>query len=920
MFSGKVARLFARGCKAFSKKGKVYLSRELQKCIFVPLQKLKNSMRKIRIPLAPFLFLLAALLVGSSILPIPAEASPAAPGLFRKKKKKANAQAAKDSAADAYTKITKDASVKKGLFSVYKKKGSYYFEIPDSLMGRDMLIINKLQRVPDRLGRVQANRGVNFQEQMVRFELDKESKKLRVRQVEVEPVVPDSDAIARSVHDNYLPPLIQTLNVEAWSKDSSSVLVKVDNLYNGASTSFTDLFRSLGKSFTCNRELSRIIRIEAFPNNIIAYSELSGRGSGVNDGADITVEVSSSLVLLPQTPMRPRASDPRIGYFLIERPCYSDAQQKAGRKHYLTRWRLEPKPGTEIAYLNGELVEPLKPIVFYIDPATPAQWRPYICKGIEDWQQAFEKAGFKNAIRAVVLSDSTAAAADDASTATVTYTASTTSNAMGPSTCDPRSGEILDADIIWWHNVMHILKQWLTVQTAAVDPAARQPILPDTLMGAAIRFVACHETGHSLGLRHNMRASSAIPTDSLRSPSFTKRFNATASSIMDYARFNYVAQPGDGVSPAHLIPHIGPYDLYAIEYGYRWFGPITQELEQKALQQIIDRHRGPLYEYCGEQPLYTAVDPRGLSEDLGDDPVKSARLGVENLKRIAPRILEWSYTGAKDQTYEDASDLFSSVIGQWNNYTYHVLANVGGLYIDNVMPADGRRGFHFVPRERQEQAVGYLLEEVMTYPAWLFDAPVSEYAYIGYSGDDGGVEQSPTLSYKNLLTNLLRNLLAPERMTRMLENERLNGAEAFTAEELLDKLHEKIFQPTERGTSPDAMERNLQKLFTETLIDGSVRSLNNANGRNLQPASPAPAAETLPCSTLETATDERSGLPRTVRFYNSTTERTSDVISLKIGELQRICKLLKSRAATGNRTTRAHYQDLLLRIDRALEP
>ncbi len=883
------------------------------------MEKRKRDMTTSHLPITSALFLLAALLLGGSLLPAPCEARTEMPGLFRKKKK-ATAEAAKDSTADPYAEIVEGASAKHGLFSVYKKKESYYFEIPVALIGRDMLILNKLQRVPDRLGQVQANRGVNFQEQMVRFELDEEGKKLRVRRVEAEPIVPEGDAIARSVRDNYLSPLVQVLDVEARSKDSASVLVKVDNLYNGASTSFSDLFRNLGTGYTPNRELSRIIRIEAFPNNMMAYSELSATGSGMNAGEDLTVEVSSSLVLLPETPMRGRESDPRIGYFTIGRTYYSDTQQGTGQKYFLTRWRLEPKEGEEIDYLNGQLVEPRKPIVFYIDPATPAQWRPYICKGIEDWQQAFEKAGFKNAIRAVVLSDSTAAAADDASTATVTYTASTTSNAMGPSTCDPRSGEILDADIIWWHNVAHLLKQWLTVQTAAVNPAARQPLLPDTLMGEAIRFVACHETGHSLGLRHNMRASSAVPTDSLRSPTFTKKFNATASSIMDYARFNYVAQPGDGVDPANLMPHLGPYDLYAIEYGYRWFGPITQELEKKALEAIVRNHRGPLYEYSGEQPMQTAADPRGLSEDLGDDPVKSARLGIENLKRIAPHIHEWSYTGKEGQTYKEAADLFSSVISQWTNYAYHVLANVGGIYINNVLPSDGRQGFQFVPKARQEQAVGYLLEEVLTYPGWLFDAPVSRYAYLGYEGEVRGVERNPALAYQDIAAALLRNLLATERMGRMLENERLNGPEAFTAGALANKLHDKIFRATEQGTSPDAMERILQKVFVETLVEGSVGSLESSSPRWLND-SPDPGNQgQLPCHTAGAAADDRQGTPRTVRFTNSNSELASDIISLKLAELQRIRKLLKAKAATGDRMTRAHYQDLLLRIARALEP
>lgn len=857
-------------------------------------------------------------------VPVSAAVSPEM-GLFKKKKKKVE-ETPKDSTVNQYEKITKGAEVKNGLFTVYKKKSDYYFAIPDSLLGRDMLVINKLQRVPDELGEARANRGISYEEGLVRFELDTAENKLRIRQQTVSPLVDEGSALARSVQNNYLSPLIYSLKIEAYSKDSTTVLVKVNDLFNGASTNLNDLFKSINAGGSPNRDLSRILRIEAFPNNVIAYSEFSTKVSEPMSTIFLTVEVSTSIVLLPETPMRGREDDPRIGYFVVNRLHYSDTQQKVDRKSYLTRWRLEPKPEDEAAYLRGELVEPAKPIIFYIDPATPEQWKPWIKKGVEDWQVAFEQAGFKNAIRAIVLDDSTAAASDDVSTSVITYTASTTANAMGPSTYDPRTGEILDADVIWWHNTLTILKEWITVQTAAVNPAAREAILPDSLMGDAMRFVACHEVGHSLGLRHNMRASYGVPTDSLRSASFMAAFNATASSIMDYARYNYVAQPQDGVNPANMSPHIGPYDKYAIEYGYRWYGNLTPEEEEKALHEFVSNHTGNLYEYSGEQSMRDAVDPRGMSEDLGDDPVKSATCGIENLKRIVPNILSWSRTSDPDQTYDDASTLFFGIANQWNQLAYHVLANIGGIYIDNVVPADGRQAFTFTPAQRQKEAARYLIDQVLNYPAWLFDSEVSHYTFLNRNTPIGKIEEAPILTYKNALCYILWDMLTTERLTRMLENERINGKKnVFTALEYMDMLHEYVFRSTERGATPDIMERNLQKLFVDGLMIAADESQASKNKKSLVeesaaflPENPALQLHSPLCSEVCAAAEERWGRPRTLNFYGSQVNRISDIISLKRGEMLRIYRLLQSKVRTGDRMAQNHYRDLIMRIESAL--
>ena len=851
---------------------------------------------------------------------LPAEASiPGRPemGLFKKKKKKE--EAPKDSTTNEFEKLTKGAIVQRGLFTVYKNKENYYFEIPDSLFKRDFLVINKLQRVPDELGEARANKGINYQEQMITFELNKDEKKLLVREVKIPPIVPEEDAIRRSVEDNYISPLIHSFKIEAFNKDSSAVLIKVNDIYNGSATSINNLFSNLNIGNSANKDLSRILSIKAFPNNVIAYSELSTKVTEGMNSVFLTVEVSSSIVLLPRTPMVGRLEDPRIGYFTTNRLAYSDDQQKVERKRYITRWRLEPKPEDREAYLRGELVEPQKPIVFYIDPATPEKWRKYMIQGVEDWQKAFEKAGFKNAIRAEVLSDSMAVNADDANTSVITYTASTTANAMGPSTCDPRSGEIIDADIIWWHNTMTILKEWITIQTGTVNPSAQLPILPDSLMGDAMRFVAGHEVGHSLGLRHNMRGSYAIPTDSLRSKTFTDKFKGTASSIMDYARYNYVAQPGDGVT--QLAPQIGPYDLYAIEYGYRWYDTQDPEAEKATLTDFVSAHKGDMYAYSGEQSMREAVDPRGMSEDLGNDAVKSATYGIDNLKRIVPNILSWTRTGEKGQTYDEASALYFGVINQWNLFIYHVMANVGGMYIDNVLPGDGMKAFEFVPRDIQKKSLQFVMDQALTFPRWLFDTPISQYTYLNRNTPVGKIEESPMLVLKNAQCYFMWDLLTNERLTRMFENETYNGDKAFTPLEMMNMLHKHMFGITERGGKPDAMQRNLQKLFVDALIIAADETQSAKNVKKLT-ESPFLSEEKSACCEAHAHNQEnensRMGRPRILNFYGSQVTRISDIISLKRGELLKIRKLLQSRLNTSDETVRNHYQDMLLRINDAL--
>ena len=820
-----------------------------------------------------------------------------------------------------FEKIASESNlISRGMFNVYAQDGKYYFEIPVSLLQRDMLVVNKLQRVPFELNDAGVNRGTNYETQMIRFEWNKEEKKIRVRQSRPLPESPENDAITRSVRDNFISPLIADFKLEACNADSTAVIIQINDIYDGSETSINNVFDNINLGTSAIKDLSRIMSIKAFPNNIVATSELTTKVREGMSAVNVTVEVSSSLVLLPEKPMMGRLDDPKVGYFTKDLLYFSDSQQKTEEKKYITRWRREPKPEDREAYLRGELVEPEKPIVFYIENSTPYRWRKYIKQGIEDWQVAFERAGFKNAIIAKELPDSIAANADDINYSVVTYAASSKANAMGPSILDPRSGEILEADIMWWHNVISMVQEWITVQTGAIDPKARGTKLPDEMMGDAIRFVACHEVGHSLGLRHNMMGSWTFPTDSLRSKSFTDKMNSTASSIMDYARYNYVAQPGDGVTA--VSPHIGPYDIFAIEYGYRWYGLPTPEAEKDVLYDFLNKHNGRLYKYSEAQDPRSAVDPRAQNEDLGDDPVRSSELGIANLKRIVPEIIKWTTTGEKGQTYEEASRLYYAVITQWNNYLYHVMANIGGIYIENTTVGDGVKTYTYVEKEKQEASLDFLLNEVLCYPRWLFDTEISDYTFLLRKNPTGVIEYAPSQILKNTQGYIFWDLLSNDRLMRMLENELKNGKKAFTVVEMMDKMHNSIFATTIKGGTPDVMERNLQKGFLDALITAAAESEGVKINKQLTATSGNPYLfhHTPWCSHDEFAIEqaERMGARRELSFYGGQVNRISDAISVKRGELLRIKKLLESRRNTSDTAARYHYDDMILRINTAL--
>lgn len=836
----------------------------------------------------------------------------AAEELFFWKKKKAKKEKKEKQDTSKYDKLTKEGVCDTGMFNVYKVKNDYYFEIPKKLENRDLLIVNKISKVPEPYNEAGVNKGMNYENLVIRFTVNEEHNKVYALQYKPFVETRKEDNIAASVEDNFSKSILEYFNIEAFSPDSSSVLIKVNKVYDGSKKSFNNVFGMTGVGTSPLTDYSFIERVKSFPRNIVVKSLQTTNIPGAETKAKMTVEVTSNLVLLPEKPMVPRFEDSRVGYFTCRRWYINDDQHSVEKRKLVTRWRLEPKD--KEAYFRGELVEPVKPIVFYIDPATPDKWRKHIIAGVFDWQKAFEKAGFKNAIIAKEVSaDDTDFDVDDVRYSVITYVASDKANAMGPSVFDPRSGEIIEADVIWWHNVMTAVHSWMRVQTGAIDPKARANRFEDEHMGEAIRFVSSHELGHTFGLKHNMGASFTYPVDSLRSPSFCEKM-ATAPSIMDYARFNYVAQPGDGVKA--ITPKIGVYDEFAIEWAYRYYSEQDAHKELARSEKFIkEAYKNPLCRYVAQQDMRSCIDPRGQSEDLGDNSVKASEYGIKNLKRIMDQLIDW--TTKNGESYLEAGKLANAVIGQWHQFSYHVLANVGGVYMNNTIKGDNVDSYEFVSKERQKEAVDYLVRNVFNCPEWLFKSDIYKQVYPIKDSPAGYREYNPFASFKNAQSYIFWDILNNTRLERMIANEATNGKDAYTANDLMDDMHAGIFKKTIKRRSLDVYERATQKAFVDALIIAVDRSAVAKVKKGIRTEEMHNQFDSNNyCSCSRCASSEDKNFNSEVLF--SGPNRVSDAISVKRGELLRIEKLFKSRRNSGDRSTLYHYEDLLLRIDKAL--
>lgn len=831
--------------------------------------------------------LLSIVLVCSMLFPS-VDAASAGKSIFRKKVKK-EAVVAKPTPKPSPTKgpkpysevITSKAKTSSGFMKVHQVDQNYFFEIPDSILQQDLLVVGRIAKAP-----VMAQRafvgyaGDYIGENVIRFELGKDDRVL-LRTISYTERASDSTGMYLSVLNSNVQSIMGMFEVKAYRKDTvsgkQSVVIDVTDFIKSENTVlyFDDRVK---KALSIGNQLndrSYIDGVKAFPKSVEIRSVKTFTNRPANPNARVadpsTFELNSSVILLPRVPMKPRYYDPRVGYFTTRYTDYDKNPQGIERVAMITRWRLEPKEEDLEKYLAGELVEPEKPIVYYIDPTTPKKWVPYLIQGVNDWQKAFEKAGFKNAIYALEAPDDSTWTIESALHSAIVYKPSSVPNASGPHVHDPRSGEILESHINWYHNVMSLLHHWYFIQAGPYDPRARSMKYDDELMGRLIRFVSSHEVGHTLGLRHNFGASATVPVEKLRDRNWLSE-NHHTPSMMDYARFNYVAQPEDSVPERGIIPEIGMYDEWSIQWGYSYLPRFeTAADEVPYMQEWVTRKlkEDPRYAFGTETD---PNDPRNQNEDLGDNAMKAGTYGIKNLQRIIPELLDWTREPNKD--YENARVMYNEVVGQFNRYMGHVAKNVAGIYTTPKMVEEQGLVTEHVPASIQKEAMYFLNKQLFTTPMWL-----SNRELVGKAGVD------PVASIAAVQRNILNRLISRATFDKLIMNESLNGKDAYTAMQLMADLKKAVFTEMNTGRPVDVYRRNLQKNYVNALMTVLNGTLANS-----------------------TATP-----------VDRTAVVLSDATAIARAHLATLRTDLIGASLTSTGLTRAHFQDLAAVIEEVLQ-
>jgi predicted Zn-dependent protease with MMP-like domain len=792
--------------------------------------------------------------------------------------------------------ITEKAVSKKGLFTVHKVEEKFYFEIPDSLMNYEIMAVTRYSKVPGGAG---IYGGEIANRQTLKFEKGPNNT-VFIRTVTLISTADSTQEIYKAVSNSYVNTIAAAFDIKAFGKDSTSTILDVTDFFKG-DNQIVSINPNIKRRFNLSAlasDRSFVQTINTFPTNTevktvktfntaaAAPSPFGGGQGGASfpaasDAGAITLEMNTSFIILPKKPMAQRLWDKRVGFFQDDYVVFGDNQQRVENKTFAVRWRLEPKPADVEKWKRGELVEPIKPIVYYIDPATPRKWRTYLIAGVNDWQKSFEKAGFKNAIMAKEWPENdTTMSLEDARYSVIRYFASDIENAYGPNVHDPRSGEILESHIGWYHNVMKLVHDWFMIQTAAVNPRARKMKFDDDLMGQLIRFVSSHEVGHTLGLMHNMGNSSKTPVEKLRDKAWVEA-NGHTASIMDYARFNYVAQPEDNISEKGLFPRIGDYDDWAIRWGYGYIpGTTDEEQYVESDKLIVSAIKENPRRWFGTYEFGNSTDPRTQSEDLSDNAMKASEYGIKNLKRIIVGLPEWTKEEGNN-TYTNLEEVYGQLVGQFNRYVNHVMRNVGGTY--ETYKSSNQEGdvFESVNKATQKEAFSFLTNNVLQTPTWLLDKTILNKINNPIANE----------RVQSIQTNTLNNLIDGARLNRMiLSASRFGAANVYTFDELLEDTKKAVWSELSTNKPFDVYRRNLQKAHVEKLI---------------ALLSPSFTTITMGNNTMTIGADTKN----------------TDVTSYVKGQLKALQSELNAAALINtDKMTKYHLQDASDRIKKALDP
>lgn len=789
--------------------------------------------------------------------------------------------------------ITDKAKTSKGFFTVHKIEDKYYLEIPPALFSRDILMVNRVSKSsiesPKGFG---GYAGDQIGENVIRFEKGPNNK-MFLKNISFS-VYPDSTKpMYKSVMNSNLQPIAVAFDIKAIASDSlgGGVVIDVTDIITADNEifGFAGFAKSQFKAGAFQNDKSYIVSVRAYPTNIEITTvktfiktpdqAMPGFPPAPPSQATVTLEMNSSMVLLPEKPMKARYNDDRVGYFGTSYTDYDANPQGVKDLELIARWRLEPKPEDMEKYKRGELVEPAKPIIYYIDPTTPKKWIPYLIQGVNDWQKAFEKAGFKNAIigkEAPTWAEDSTWSMEDARHSGLIYKPSSVENAYGPSTVDPRSGEIMESHIGWFHNVMKLLHDWYMIQAGAIDPRSHKMVFDDELMGQLIRFVSSHEVGHTLGLPHNFGSSSGVPVEKLRDKAWVEA-NGHTPSIMDYARFNYVAQPEDHIGPAGIYPRIGEYDLWSIEWGYRLIPEAkTSEEEVPILDKWIEAKAGDKRYYYGRQGQ--PDDPRDQSECLGDNAMKASTYGIKNLQRILPNLIEW--TKEPNEDYSNLKEMYNELVIQLRRYIGHVTYNFGGVY--ETIKKNNQQGnvYEFVSRATQKEAMDFIDKQIFITPKWLINKDVTAKA-----GDN------PTTTILLVQETALNKMLSMSTINKLLNAEASLGDQAYTALDMLGDMKRSIFTELATKKPVDVYRRNLQKSYVERL--GSLINPAPVSGFSFTFGNVTPSLDT----------------------------KKSDALSFLKGHARELKSSIDAVAVTTtDKETKYHLQDLSDRLKKILDP